>query len=122
MTEQYCQHGCNHSILIHPICQCSYGFTQFLSLPRTPKPLIPTNTVAEQLSVTPTLYNTVNSSVHTKTITALSVVTEVSAYALSGQILIPCKALQIFPLSIRSSTLLSCLQCTTGIYHHIKVQ
>lgn len=85
---------------------------------RTRKPLIPMYTVAEHLSVTPTLYNTVNSSVHTKAKTALSVVIEVSAYALNGQLLIPCKALQIFPLCTRSRILLSCLQCTTGIYHH----
>jgi carbohydrate-binding DOMON domain-containing protein len=116
MTVQYCQHGCNHSILIHPLCQC-YQFTQFLSLPSIPKPFIPSNTVAE-LSVTPTFYNTVNSRVFVqKQLTALSVVTEVPAYTLRGQILIPCKALQIFPLTTRSS-----LQCTIGIYHHIKVQ
>jgi hypothetical protein len=109
-------------ILIHPICQCSYGFTQFLTLPRTPKPLIPTNTVAEQLCDPNIVQYSKFQCVHTKAITALSVVTEVSACALSGQILIPCNALQIFPLSTRSSILLSCLQYTTGIYHHIKVQ
>jgi hypothetical protein len=47
--------------------------------------------------------------VHTKAITALSYVTEVPAYTLHGQILIPCKTLQIFPLTTRSSILLSCL-------------
>jgi hypothetical protein len=69
MRVQYCRHGCKHSIPIHPIYQCSYGFTQFLSLPKTPKPLIPTNTVAQQLSVTPTLYNKFH-CVHTKAVTA----------------------------------------------------
>ena len=60
--------------------------------------------------------------VHTKVVTTVSVVKEVPAYTLCGQILIPGKALQIFPFIIRCHILLSCLHCTTIISHHIKVQ
>jgi len=123
MTVHYCQHDCNHSILIHPTCQCSFGFTQFLSLPSTPKPFIPSNTVPEQLSVTPTLLQYIKfQSVHTKAVNSFISFTEVPAYTLHGEILIPWKALQIFPLTTRPSKLLSCLLCSTDIYHHLKVQ
>jgi len=61
-------------------------------------------------------------TVHTKAANSFISFTEVPAYTLRAQILIPWKALQIYPLTSRSSILLSCLLCTTGIYHHITVQ